>query len=226
MGRAAKKNNPKALIFHNVSLCTMLPVEITQTLTFNWEKNSIYLCSYVMAFCGNLGSVVQSMGLWLFLLLCWFGLGRGSSPAKRSAFRAQHVPLLIPPPLQLFYELKRKTSKNNWSKQGSRCVGLSRNVQNPGSVLADARLCCQEICLARSLDIIINKQTKTPPKKKKPNKMSSLRATGELQSAIFSRPQARKMCCFFFPLEIYRDIKRISRKRPGFLLKEVENVPW
>lgn len=203
MGRAAKKNNPKALIFHNVSLCTMLPVEITQTLTFNWEKNSIYLCSYVMAFCGNLGSVFQSMGLWLFLLLCWFGLGRGSSPAKRSAFRAQHVPLLIPPPLQLFYELKRKTSKNNWSKQGSRCVGLGRNVQNPGSVLVDARLCCQEICLARSLDIIINKQTKTPPKKKKKNqiKWAHWEQLGNCKVQFFPDLRLGKCVGFFSPLK-------------------------
>jgi len=55
--------------------------------------------------------------------------------------------------------------------------------------------------------------------------MSSLTVTGELQSAIFSRLQARKMCCFFFPPEIYRDIKRISGKQPGFVLKKkVENV--
>lgn len=59
----------------------------------------------------------------------------------------------------LWAEKENKLVPNNWDKDGSRCVSLSRNAQNPGYVLVGASLCCgKEICSAKTLDIITNKQ--------------------------------------------------------------------
>lgn len=138
----------------------------------------------------------------------------GSSTAKTFALRATHIPLLIEPPTTtiLWAKLENKPVPNSWGKEGSRHVALGQNAQNPGFALVDARLFDVKICLAKALDIIINK-----------NKTSSLTVTGELQRAIFPSLQARKMCgFFFFPSEISRDNKEIKGKQPVFVLKQME----
>jgi len=64
-------------------------------------------------------------------------------------------------------EKENKAVPNIWGKDGNRYAALGRNAQNPGAVLVDVRLCCvKEICLAKTLDLIINKQQQQQQKAK------------------------------------------------------------
>lgn len=166
---------------------------------------------FVVMFWGNLVFEVQSIYLhfcrWHWLLLCQSCCRRGSSAAKTSALRAPHIRLLIAPPTAtiLRAKLENKPVPNSWGKEGSRHVALGWNAQNLGFALVGAKLFCVKICLAKTLDIIINK-----------TKVSSLTVTGELQKAIFPSLQARKMCGIFFPLKSLGTARR-SKENSQFL---------
>lgn len=141
-----KTKIPNAFIFQNVSLGH-----------HNTCWNSTCLHMYVITFWGNLGFAATSV------------YGTGSSfaslalPPQIFALRSTHVCFLIPPTLQLFCELKRKTCLS-LTAGARRRLGILVLGTETNFALVNARCFYIEIFLMNTLNKLWIKKNKTTTK--------------------------------------------------------------